>query len=133
MVLSAKKFTNRLGKLGYRFDCADMDDGGTRVIFHYKEKDAYMFFDAKGTHVSIREEYAFCPDERIPDMLIICNSLNDQYNWLKFFVNKRNYVAVADDAVISVKTAADECLELLSNVCRILDEVGPIIDQGLKD
>jgi len=59
--------------------------------------------------------------------LMLCNSLNQEYRWAKFYVDKDYDIACDADAILSNDAAGDECLELMFRLMTIIDEVVPRI------
>ena len=133
MVICAEMFVANLNAKGLRFSTADLNDGGTCVSIMFNGKTTNLFFggDDNGTHVALRTVFERCPSDRLADMLIVCNSLNLQYRWLKFCIDNENDIMVEDDAILSPETAADECFELLARTVRILEEVKPTIMRAI--
>lgn len=68
-------------------------------------------------------ELAKFPANKVNDMYKVCNDLNKQYNWAKFYVNEEDgQISVEDDAVIQLDSAGEEtfrCIQQLFGVCNI--------------
>ncbi len=89
----------------------------------------YVFFDKEGSnHVQF-----YCGD--IADFsskeevvaLQVCNELNAEFRWVKFYVNKDKEVVATLDATLDITSSGDECVELLGRVVSIVDESFPKI------
>ena len=133
MVICAEMFVAKLNAQDLKFDVRDLDDGGTVVSIAFDGKTTNIFFsgDDGGTHVALRTVFENCPVDRISDLLIVCNKLNNDYRWLKFCIDKDNDIMVEDDAILSPETAGEECYELLVRTVTILKEVKPTIMRAI--
>ena len=133
MVICAEMFVELLKSKELRYDVHEMDDGTCFVRFPYQGRVTTLMFsgDDNGVHVGLRTVFEKCPPEKVPDLLVICNSLNVQFRWLKFCIDNDNNIMVEDDAILNPETAGDECFELLVRTIQIMDEVKPTIMRGI--
>lgn len=133
MLICAEMFAEKLKAQNFKFDVRELNDGGICIVFPYKQKNTNFFFsgDDNGAHVALRTVYENCPADRISDMLVVCNTLNVKYRWLKFCIDTDNDIMVEDDAIVSPETAGDECMELLIRTVSIMDEVKPVIMRAI--
>ena len=130
MVINAELFTANLDSKGIKYMTDELPDNGTVVTVMSKAGATHVFFDSDddGQHVAFRTRLESCPEDKVADMLMVCNVLNGKYRWLKFYVNlDDNNIMVEDDAILSPETAGEECFELLGRTVNILDEVKPLI------
>ena len=113
----AKEFTDLLDAKDLHYSTFDDSDGDTFVRISLKHMETtFIFSGSDGEYVSMYSPFATIPENKLPDLLIVCNSLNSQYKWLKFYLNKDNDLMIQDDAIIHEGSAGDECLELLGPV-----------------
>ncbi|MBQ1233326.1 MAG: YbjN domain-containing protein [Clostridia bacterium] len=59
--------------------------------------------------------------------LMVCNSLNYKYRWVKFYLDKDSDIVVSIDAMIDQDTCGEECLSLVRRLVNITDEAFPEI------
>ncbi len=133
MVVCAEMFVAKLRAKELTFNVSEMSDGDIRVMvpFSGKQFNAIFSGDDDGRRVAMRTVFEKCPEDRMADLLIVCNSLNVQYRWLKFCVDNDNDIMVEDDAILSPESAGEECFELLVRTASILDDVKPVIMRAL--
>lgn len=61
------------------------------------------------------------------DALIVCNILNAEYRWVKFYLDKDNDIVASIDAIIDLDTCGSECMALVRRVVNIVDDAYPRI------
>ena len=112
-----------------KYTTRDLPDGSIVVSVMFNMVFTHAIFQSSdnGTHVAFRTQLESCPAEKTSDMLVVCNSLNMRYRWLKFYLDKDNDIMIEDDAIITTETAGDECFELLIRTAGIIKEVKPFI------
>ena len=59
--------------------------------------------------------------------LKVCNELNNDYRWVKFYLDNDGDVVVTLDATLDLVSSGEECVELLGRVVSIVDEAYPKI------
>ena len=132
---AGKLFCAKLDSKNLRYKVLEDDYSVLRVGFSLDNTDAdvYFFFgkDCEDLHLLCRLNLKI-PESKFEKMYKVCNGLNGQYRWLKFFVNEEeNCIQVEDDAVIQVESAAEEAFELMIRTNRIVDDVFPQVLAGL--
>ena len=93
----------------------------------------YVLFDDNDRTVGIKA-FDICkiPKDKVDSLYKICSELNEQYRWVKFYVEERdNTITAEDDAVVQADTAGDEIFELVRRLIRIVDEVYPELMKAL--
>ena len=132
MNVCAGNFINYLKERDFTFNVKEKEGTDTTVTFPYQGKmTSFAFTGDDGCYVSIHTVYENVPEEKFADLLIVCNELNTEYRWLKFYVDTDNDLMVEDDAILEPETAADECFELLVRRINILDDVKPRIMRAI--
>ena len=133
MVICAESFIAKLESLGLKYSTHDLDNGGTCISVMFDGRSTNVFFDGddNGTHVALRTVFENCPADRIADMLIVCNSLNCRFRWVKFCVDKDNDIMVEDDAIVEPESAGEECMELLARTVGIIKDAKPTIMRAI--
>ncbi len=128
----AELFTNHLNEEGLSFSSGVDGDGDSVVEFPYKGKKTKIFFTGEdGSYLSMYLVYENVPEERRTDVICICNDLNCQYKWVKFYVDKVDNVVIQHDAILNVENSAAEAFELLVRMIQISEEAKPIIMKGI--
>ena len=124
MVACAEAFKAMLDSKEFVYDISQRDNGGTMIGIVVSNRRTCFFFDGddNGCHVAVRTIFDRCPAEKLGDVLIVCNALNAQFRWLKFYIDKDNDIMVEDDAILTPETAGEECFELLARTAGILDK-----------
>ena len=134
MVICAEEFKSVLDAKQFQYSVKETPKGDVCIGVPYSQGVMInVIFDAddNGTHVAFRTVFENCPDDRISDMLVICNELNIKYRWVKFCIDKDNDIMLEDDAIVSPETAGEECFELVIRTANIMQDVKPTIMRGL--
>lgn len=86
-----------------------------------------VFFDEDDTSIGIRSfDYCNFPEDKISKMYEVCSKMNQEYRWLKFYVNEQDHtVSLAIDAVIQLDSCGEEILELVMRLAGIADKAYP--------
>ena len=123
----AELFIENLKAKNMNFQAGTDKDGDVVVEFPYQGKVAKMFFAGEeGEYFSIYLVYESIPEEKLSDLVFLCNELNCRYKWVTFFVDSDNNLVLHDDAILAVSNAADEAFELLVRILKIGDEIKPM-------
>ena len=87
----------------------------------------------KGNHIHLS---TFVENANMKDMysnaLVLCNNLNKDYRWARFYIDNDYDIACDADAILSESNAGEECLELMFRLMRIIDEAAPRIKQLME-
>lgn len=112
------------------------DREAIRAGFSMKNREAIrvvMIFSDDNTDVKIRAyEVAKVPEGRAEKVYQVCNKLNRQYRWVKFYYNEddRNIIA-EDDVIIQLDNCGDEALQSCVQMVRIIDDAYPEIMRAI--
>ena len=89
--------------------------------------EVHLFFDQDGDGLVALRCWSFgrVPDDKRAAVLEVCNSLNFEYRWVKFYIENDGEVACAIDGVIDIDTVGQECIQLVSRMVGVFDEVYP--------
>ena len=124
MLLAAKLFMEELESKNLKFTFRELSEDSVVVSFPYNGKTTnYFFSGADGKYVSMYTLFEKIPDDKLVNLYAVCNSLNAEYKWFKFYIDKENDLMIQDDAILLPQSAANECFELLTRRVNILDEV----------
>ena len=63
--------------------------------------------------------------------IALCNELNNDYRWLKFYLDKNSELIAALDTYIDENTCGFCCLDLVRRSVTIIDEVYPRIARAM--
>ncbi len=119
-------FKEFLDSKGLHYGAVIDDDGDGIIDLPYDRKSIKCIFSGD-RYLSLYLFFESVPEEKIADVILLCNELNSKYKFVKFYVDKDGDIIVRDDAVISVDTAADEAFELVLRMLDITKDCKPII------
>lgn len=85
------------------------------------------FFPDDSSMTSIRcfDFVESIPDAKFGDVLMCCNDLNNEYNFVKFVIDEDSAITLREDAFIDEETGGEEAFGLCMTMIRIADEVYP--------
>ena len=133
MLLSANSFMEELQSKNLKFTFRELSEDDVVVSFPYNGKTTNYFFSGEnGKYVSMYTLFEKIPDDKLDRLYAVCNSLNAEYKWFKFYIDKDNDLMIQDDAILFPQCAASECFELLTRRVNILDEVKTPIMNALN-
>lgn len=121
---------------GFKFDVDEENDVIITGVGGLKNKGSikvYVIFDDNGRTVGIRS-HSFCefPEEKKAKMYEICSKMNDDFRWVKFYVDEKdNTITLADDAIITPETCGEEIFELIIRMVGIGDDAYPEFMKGI--
>ena len=110
-------FKELLDSKGLQYSSKIDDDGDGVVSLPYDGKIVRCFFSGD-KFLSIYIVFESVPEDKLADVIFLCNELNSKYKWATFYVDKDGDIVIHDDALLSPGSAADEAFEL---VIRLLD------------
>ncbi len=127
MLLCAELFTKLLDSQGLVYDLKE-EENDVFVGFPYQGKMVRCIFSGEnGKYFSIYLLYESVPDEKLADVIFLCNELNAKFKWFTFFVDRDKDLMLHDDAILSVESASEEAFELLIRMLKMGDDVKPIV------
>lgn len=113
------------------FEPTESRNEAIRVGFNAKNKDSIsviLIFDEDGNSINVKSfSVAKVPEDKLLDIYVCLNELNNQYRWVKFYVDSDNEVTVSGDAILDEDSAGPECFEIVIRYIGIIDEVYPNI------
>ena len=129
MVINAEMFLATLKAKEIKYMLREIDNGGAVIGIMFDSIVTSVIFEGNddGKHVAFRTELEKCPADKITDIMVVLNSLNEKYRWEKFYISTSGNIRVEDDAIVSPETAGEECFELLIRTVSIIKEVRPVI------
>ena len=132
MKTCAERLKENLESKNLNFECGTDKDGDSIIEFPYQGKVAKMFFSGEeGQYLSIYLVFERVLEEKLADVIFVCNELNAKYKWVTFYVDKDNDVMFHIDAVLTPETAAEVAFEMLIRILKIGDDVKPIIMKAI--
>lgn len=132
MLACAELFKNKLEAMDYHYNLRELEDGEICIDFPYSGKAVKLFFNGEdGGYLSIYCIFENVPNDKIVDLIVVCNEFNSKYKWVKFYVDDDGDLILQDDAILNVETAADEAMELLVRLIKIGDEAKPAIMKAI--
>ena len=129
---TAQMFIDELNAKDLKFTVREVPSGEVVLSIVFDSKNTnFIFSGEKGEYVSMYTLFEHVPADKITDLLLVCNSLNTQLKWFKFYIDDDNDLMIQDDAIITPETAAAECFELLARRVNIMKEVKPTIMRAI--
>lgn len=120
----AELFKAHLDSKNFIYSVSESSGGGTIIDFPYEGKTTRCYFTGdNGEYLSLYLLYEHIPEDKIADVIFLCNELNTEYKWVTFYVDKDGDLMIHDDAILSIENAADEAFELLVRSINISGEV----------
>ena len=128
MVALKSEFLRYLDEKGIKY--RDIDDVAVRISYNVDNMDGIdviVIFDENGkNYVSLNSwSIGQFTDDNYSKGLIVCNEMNAQYRWCKFYLNSDKKVTVQIDAIVEPNTVGPETLELVRRIVHIADEAYP--------
>ena len=110
----------------------EIDDRCVRVAYNcenIKSVAVLVLFDKNGKNLVqfVCTEVANFKDKKYAPGLVLCNSLNTKYRWVKFYLDKDSDLLVEADAIVEMNTVGAECAEMVSRMVDIIDSAYPDI------
>lgn len=128
MLPCAELFKNELDSKNLHYGYQQIDDNAVNISFPYGGKVVNCIFSGDaGEYLSLYLTYETVPEEKIADLIFLCNELNTTYKWVTFFVDKSCNLVLHDDAILSLESAVGEAFELLLHIISIGDKAKPVI------
>ncbi len=131
MLETAEKFMEELNSRDWKIRVADeTEDGKSHLLLGVTGEKAqveiHFFFDQDGRSVSIRVFKLFvAPIDKRLEVMDAMNEANLDFRWVKFFLDKDNWMNVQADAVIDSENSGRVCFELMMRTVNIIDDVYP--------
>lgn len=110
----------------------EYEDGNVVINFPYGKNVVKCIFSGElGEYVSLYLQFESVPEDKLVDVVFVCNELNSKFKWVKFYVDSDRDLMLEDDAILTTETAADEVFELLLRMIKISDDVKPEIMKAI--
>ncbi len=91
-----------------------------------------VFDDEEGTVSFYIVSLCHVPDDRLPAIYELCNTLNGKYRWTCFYVDEDHDVGVCLDALIHPDVCVNECMAMLYSLRNIVDSLYPAFAEQLS-
>ena len=83
-----------------------------------------FFFDEDGESVSLKVfSIAQFTKSQLPDAYEFCNKMNNDWRWIRFYVDSDDEFTADMDANLSANNGGKECVDILHRAVRIVDKV----------
>ena len=123
--------------MSYKLTAAYFDSKGLKYMGHEEDDALLLFygmesgnrldilihFDESETSAGLTTyNYVKFPAEKKADMYALCSKMNEEYRWVKFFVDEETCeIKVRDDAVIQLDSCGEEMYELTGRMIQICE------------
>lgn len=105
----------------------DMRSGATLTVHLHFDEDGDGKVDMSVVHLGKFSA------ERLVAGLLTCNDLNQNFRWVKFYLDSDNEACARCDAIIDLETVGDECFELMQRMLHIVDDALPDLKRALGE
>ena len=123
----AREFTMYLDSQGIKY--TEQNENVVKVIYEGENLNTisiFVIFDEDGENlVQIRSWEIINFKNSEAKAYIACNEMNDNYRWLKFYIDGDADIVAEMDAVIDMDTCGEVCLSLVRRAVRIIDKAYP--------
>lgn len=103
--------------LSLAFGGGDFSFSHVKIIVHFDDGGNSAHFLAL--------DVAKAPEAKAANAMVACNTLNQNYRWVKWYVSDSRDIIVDADAVIDDSTASQECHEVVLRMVNIIDGAYP--------
>lgn len=131
MVQTAVLFCKYLDSKGKKYDYEERQGKSDVVEIRFSGDNwssipIRFFFDTSCEAVAVRC-FSICMfnQNKLAAGLLKANELNNEYRWLRFYIDEDNEATAAIDAVIDTSTVGEVCYELMIRMLNIVDDVYP--------
>lgn len=134
-ILLMDRFCNYMKEKGIKYNV--VDERCVRVVYNGDNINSaiiHVIFDKDGGHTVTFKDWEICSfkdDNKYAKGLIVCNAMNAQYRWAKFYLDDDRDVVAQCDAVVDEDTVGAECVELVLRMVNIIDETYPSFMKAL--
>ncbi len=131
MLKTVESFEQQMQKAGLKYyDLRELDEGKMAckcgVSGLNTRYDVTYVFDADEKHIGVRVfQLLKVPIDRQSQVLDLMNTLNSQFRWVKFAMDKESDVSIQADAIVNENTGGAISVELLIRIMKIVDEAYP--------
>ena len=132
MLKYAEMFKEFLDGKNFASQVQEFEDGETVINFPYGKNAVKCIFAGKeGEYVSLYLDFETVPEEKVIDVVLVCNELNSKFKWIKFYIDPDRDIMLQDDAILANENATDEVFELLIRMIKVSEEVKPVIMKAI--
>lgn len=134
MLLCAQAFIDEIIKpRNLEHSIIEAEDGSyVKIKAPWNDTNTEIYFSGTdGRDVNFLTYIEKVPDNKLEELYAVCNALNAEWKWMKFYIDSNNYLVASDDAYLSVDNVADECERLLIPRFDIIKESKPTIMRAI--
>lgn len=127
-----ESFIDYLNSQNYSFSQKIDSDGDGVVSIPFDGKILKCFFSgSEMDYLSIYQVFESIPEDKVAELILLCNSLNCQYKWITFYVDSDNDMMLHIDAHLSPVDAAEEAMEMVARMAKIGKEIKPKVMKAI--
>lgn len=128
------KFIHYLNKKGIEY--IETTDFNVKMTYKGKNLDTipiYILFDedGKGYITLYCWNMAQYRESKLNDGYVVCNDLNNNFYWAKFFLDTEHEMIAQTSTVVDYDTVVETCLTLLRSFANDVDNAYPFVLKGL--
>ena len=129
MQMYAREFTMHMDANGIKY--TEQDEHVIKVSYSGDNMDSipvFVFFDEDGDPYAQFKCWNIANFKNNESVAIeLCNKLNAEYRWVKFYIDDDKDVVASIDAMLDMGSCGEECLSLVRRVVSIVDDAYPQI------
>ena len=116
---------------------SDLDSRVVRVIYSGDEVKSLKVFiifgkDDDDSVIIFSSKFATFNEDKLASAYKVCNELNGQYRWVRFYVDKDGDIdAQIDIWAVNERTCAKVCMEQMQRFIAIMDKAYPAIMKAM--
>ncbi len=133
MVSYKRLFTAYMDTHGIKYEARD--EHVVRVVYggdNLNTIPLYVIFDKDGDPIISVKCWDIAKFKgKEEKALVVCNRLNSEYRWIKFYLDKDGDIVADCDAYVDELTCGEECLNLVRRAVSIIDDAYPSIAKAL--
>lgn len=114
----------------------EMDERRVRVSYsgdNLTTIPIHVIFDKDGDNLVAFDcwEIAKFKEDKLAAGMVLCNSLNEKFRWVKFYIDSDRDLRCQADAIVDHETVGSECSELVRRMVGIIDQAYPEVMKAL--
>jgi len=124
MSIYKQSFVQYMDANGIKY--TECDDRTVKIVYggdYLRSISVYVFFDKEDKPLVEFKCGNFASFNGFEDVgMDVCNSLNAQYRWVKFYIDKNSDVIADADCILDAASGGEECMTMVRRIVNIVDE-----------
>lgn len=134
MAMYKDLFMKHMDDEGIKYE--NLEKEGVAIRYSADNKDAIRvvaLFDEDGDGMVAMYAWSIAkfPEEKAALAYKICNDINAQYRWIKFYLDPDGEIAAQVDAYVYPDSCGEQCVSLVNRIVGVVDETYPTFMKAL--